>query len=568
MKERIDPYLDFRNFVYMIWRHLGLPDPTEVQYDIADYLQNSPRRVVVEAFRGVGKSYITVAYVCWRLYLDPQVKIMVVSAGKERADAFSIFVKSLINDVPLLHHLKADKTKGQRDSNVAFDVGPATPSGSPSVKSVGITGQLTGSRADVIIGDDIEIPSNSATPDLRNKLSELVKEFAAVIKPDGKIIYLGTPQTELSLYNVLETRGYQLRIWTARYPSPEQMKGYASRLAPFILDRLEVKQAGEPVDPQRFDAEDLLERELDYGRSGFALQFMLDTTLSDANKFPLKVSDLVVMSIPDKVPTEVRWTNNPLLKLNNLPNVAMAGQAYYAGDALSVTQLAPTASVMTIDPSGRGKDETGYAVAKMLNGNIFVPAAGGMSGGYSDEALIALCHVAKAHKVNKILVESNFGDGMFTSLLTPHLHRIYPVEVEEIRHSTQKELRIISALEPVLNQHRLVIDPKVIQDDYDSALTRYSSDVAPQYMLFYQLSRVSKDRGALKHDDRLEALAMAVQYFTEALSLDQQKAEDMRKQELWDKEIDLWRREMEGGDHAPLNFHHRLKDKLLNTRKR
>jgi hypothetical protein len=552
----------------MVWKHLGLPDPTEVQYDIADYLQNSPKKVVVEAFRGIGKSYITAAYVCWRLYLNPQVKILVVSAGKERADSFSIFVKRLINDVPMLHHLQADKSKGQRDSNVAFDVGPATPSGSPSVKSVGITGQLTGSRADVIIADDIEIPSNSATPDLRNKLSELVKEFAAIMTPDSKVIYLGTPQTELSLYNILETRGYQLRIWTARYPTPEQMKGYASRLAPFILDRLETHKAGDPVDPQRFNADDLLERELDYGKSGFALQFMLDTTLSDANKFPLKISDLVVMPITDKVPTEVRWTNNPLLKLNTLPNVAMAGQAYYAGDHLGVTQLAPNASIMTIDPSGRGKDETGYAVAKMLNGNIFVPQAGGLAGGYSDEVLIALCHIAKSNKVNKILVESNFGDGMFTSLLTPHLHRIYPVEVEEIRHSTQKELRIISALEPVLNQHRLIVDPKVIQDDYDSALAKYSSDIAPQYMLFYQLSRISKDRGALKHDDRLEALAMAVQYFTEALSVDQQKAEDMRKQELWDREIELWTQEVNGGDHAPLNFHHRLKDKLLNTRRR
>lgn len=568
MKDRVDPYLDFRNFLYMIWRHLGLPDPTEVQYDIADYLQNSPKKIVIEAFRGIGKSYITAAYVCWRLYLDPQVKILVVSAGKERSDAFSIFVKSLINEIPLLHMLKADKSRGQRDSNVAFDVGPATPSGSPSVKSVGISGQMTGSRADVIIADDVEIPSNAATPDLRDKLAKLVQEFAAILKPDGKIIYLGTPQTEMSLYNTLESRGYQVRVWCARYPEPDEIKDYGSRLAPFILDRLETHKPRDPVDPKRFDAEDLLRRELEYGKTGFALQFMLNTKLSDLNKFPLKVSDLIIAPVSDKVPTEVRWTNNPLLKMSQLPNVAMAGQAYYAGDALSVPHLAPQASVMTIDPSGRGKDETGYAVAKMLNGNIFVPAAGGILGGYSDEALIALCHIAKDNKVNKVLVESNFGDGMFTSLLTPHMHRIYPVEIEEIRHSTQKELRIISALEPVLNQHRLIIDPKVIQNDYDSAMVNYSSDVAPQYMLFYQLTRISKDRGALKHDDRLEALAMAVQYFIESLSVDQQKAEDMRKQELWDKEIDLWRQEMEGHDHQPLNFHNRLKDKLLNTRKR
>jgi hypothetical protein len=568
MKHHIDPMKDFRNFCFVIWQHLKLPNPTEVQYDIADYLQNSPRKVVIEAFRGVGKSYITVAYVCWRLYLDPQIKIMVVSAGKERADAFSIFVKALINDIPMLQHLKADISKNQRDSNIAFDVGPSTPSGSPSVKSVGITGQLTGSRADLIVGDDIEIPSNSSTPDLRFKLGELVKEFAAVLSPNGKIVYLGTPQTELSLYNVLEGRGYQLRIWTARYPDAEQIKGYGSRLAPFILDRLDTHDVRSPVDPMRFNEEDLLERELEYGKSGFALQFMLDTMLSDTNKFPLKISDFIVAAcLNDKAPSEIMWTNNPLLRLKELPNVAMAGQSYYASEVIRSSYQPYDSSVMVIDPSGRGADETAYAVAKMCCGNIYVPAAGGMQGGYSDEVMITMCNIAKNQKVNKIIVESNFGDGMFSQLLRPHLNRIYPCAIEEVRQNTQKELRIISALEPVLNQHRLVIDPSVIQQDYDSAMSRYAPDIAPQYMLFYQLARLSKDKGALKHDDRLDALAMAVQYFQDRLSFDQQAAADRAKQEAFDKELETMVREMGGStSHQPLNFHNRMHANLSKPR--
>lgn len=555
--------------MFVIWQHLGLPEPTPVQYDIADYLQNSPRKIVVEAFRGVGKSYITVAYVCWRLYLDPQIKIMVVSAGKERADAFSIFVKALINDIPMLQHLKADIAKGQRDSNVAFDVGPSTPSGSPSVKSVGITGQLTGSRADLIVGDDIEIPSNSSTPDLRFKLAELVKEFAAVLSPNGKIVYLGTPQTELSLYNVLEGRGYQLRIWTARYPTQEQLKGYASRIAPFILDRLEENEALAPVDPMRFDDEDLLERELEYGKSGFALQFMLDTMLSDTNKFPLKISDIIVANcLHATAPQQILWSNNPLLKMKDLPNVAMAGQCYFSSEVIRASYVPYDQSVLVIDPSGRGSDETGYAVAKMCCGNIYIPAAGGLQGGYSDEVLIALCNIAKNQKVNKILVESNFGDGMFTQLLRPHLNRIYPCSVEEVRQNTQKELRIISALEPVLNQHRLVIDPSVIQQDYDSALQRYAPDIAPQYMLFYQLARLSKDKGALKHDDRLDALAMAVQFFADAMGLDQNAAEERRRQDAWDAQLEVMRREIMGDadSHQPLNFHNRMTSNIAKPR--
>ena len=47
---------DFRNFLYLVWKHLNLPDPTDIQYEIADWMQNGPRRAVIQGFRGVGKS--------------------------------------------------------------------------------------------------------------------------------------------------------------------------------------------------------------------------------------------------------------------------------------------------------------------------------------------------------------------------------------------------------------------------------------------------------------------------------------------------------------------------------
>ena len=255
---------DFKNFIYIIWRQLGLPDPTPVQYDIADYLQHGPRRRQIQAFRGVGKSYLTVAYAVWLLWKDPERKIMVVSAGKDRAMEFSIFLKSIIHSNKFLMHLKAGQD--QRDSNIMFDVGPAKPSGSPSVKSIGITGQLTGSRADTIIADDIETPKNCTTHDLREKLAKLVTEFDAVIKPDGEIIYLGTPQTELSLYNTLYKRGYDMRIWTSRIPDEREANAHGAKLAPYIRGLMRKQAVGTAVDPMRFDDEDLKEREQSYGR--------------------------------------------------------------------------------------------------------------------------------------------------------------------------------------------------------------------------------------------------------------------------------------------------------------
>lgn len=530
---------DFRNFLFLAWKHLNLPQPTPVQYDIAEYLQNAPKRCVIEAFRGVGKSYVTSAFVCHQLLLDPQVKVLVVSASKQRADDFSTFTQRLINEMPILQHLRP--SDDQRQSKVAFDVGPAKASHSPSVKSVGITGQLAGSRADIIVADDIEIPNNSATQVMREKLAESVKEFDAVLKPDGRIIYLGTPQTEMSLYELLPERGYQIRVWPARYPSETQRARMGNRLAPMVQDALDRDPSivGKTTDPQRFSDEDLLERELSYGRSGFALQFMLDTSLSDQDRYPLKVSDLIVMSTnAEKAPENLIWSRAPMYEVKQeLPNLALNGDKFYSPQEVLGDWLNYTGSIMTIDPSGRGSDETGYAVVKMLNGFLYVTRCGGMQGGYTPETLEKLALIAKEQKVNFVRIETNFGDGMFTELFKPYLEKHHPVTIEEERATSQKELRIINTLEPVMNQHRLVLDLSLIENDYKS-IQHYPPDKGMKYSLIYQMTRITKDRGALTHDDRLDALASAVAYWVEQMAAQADKIMEDRKQMLMDREIE------------------------------
>jgi hypothetical protein len=536
---------DYRKFTYVVWKHLNLPEPTPVQYDIAQYLQHGPRRSVIEAFRGVGKSWLTSAFVCWLLVNNPQLKILVVSASKERADAFSTFVKRLINEIPMLQHLKP--SDGQRDSVIAFDVGPATPDHSPSVKSVGITGQITGSRADVLIADDVEVPNNSSTQMMRDKLSEAVKEFDAILKPGGRIIYLGTPQTEMSLYNQLPERGYEVRIWPALYPELNQVIKYKGQLAPMITLALEKdpKIVSLPTDPKRFSEDDLLERRASYGKAGFALQFQLDTSLSDADRYPLKVSDLVVQNLnPTMGHLKVAWAAAPELCINDLPNVALTGDRYYRPMWHSDDMVEYTGAVMSIDPSGRGKDETGYACVKALAGNLFLTEAGGITGGYELSTLEALAYAAKRNQVKYIIIEANFGDGMFTQLLKPVLARIYPCTVEEVKHSQQKEARIIDTLEPVMSTHRLIVDQRVIQKDFDSA-----PDV--KYSLFYQMTRLTRDRGALIHDDRLDALAIAVAYWTETMARDNNKAASEIKSLAMDRELKNFHRNVFGVSERP-----------------
>ena len=511
---------DFRNFLYLAWKHLALPEPTPIQYDIAEYLQNGPKRLIIQAFRGVGKSWITSAFVVWKLLCDPQLKFLVISASKQRADDFSTFTKRIIHEMPILQHLRAREE--QRNSNVAFDVAPSRAAHAPSVKSVGITGQIVGSRAHFIIADDVEVLSNALTQVMRDKLGEVVKEFDAVVMPKvGRIIYLGTPQVEESLYAGLQDRGYECRIWPARMPDSRLKEFYAHRLSPFIKS-LQIEPQ-EPTDPMRFDSLDLTEREASYGKSGFALQFMLDTSGEDDQRYPLKLADLIVIPLStEKAPGEVLYGKDDLL---DLPAVGLTGDYFYKPMHVSQDYFTYTGAAMHIDPSGRGQDETGYVVTKLLNGKIFVVEVGGLKGGYDNFTLTKLAKIAQKHKVNIIEIEANFGDGMYTEIFKPVLFKYHRCTVEEIKHSKQKEARIIDALEPVMNQHRLVIDRVEVERDYEE------SKEEPRRQLFYQMTRLTRDKGSLQYDDRLDVLAMGVQYWWEQMAQDEHAAYKERQQE-------------------------------------
>lgn len=519
---------DFVFFLFVLWKALSLPVPTRCQIDMAKKLSaGDNRRFILQAFRGIGKSFITCAFVVWKLWNNPDLKFMIVSASKERADANSIFIKRIIDLMPQLQELKPKQ--GQRDAVISFDVGPAKPDHSPSVKSVGITGQLTGSRADILIADDVEVPNNSATQAARDRLSELVKEFDAILKPGGTIIYLGTPQNEMTLYRELEGRGYTTTIWPARYPRDKKdWQSYGDRLAPMLQAELEEDPESfywRPTDEVRFDDTDLKERELSYGKAGFALQFMLNPNLSDAEKYPLKLRDLIVADLdPESSPMVYQWLPNPQNKREDVPNVGLMGDSYHTYQTVGSAFSSYTQKILVIDPSGRGKDETGYAVLYQLNGYIFAMEVGGMRGGYEDSTLEALAKIGRKWKVNEYVIEGNFGDGMYLELFKPVAARIHPAAVTEVKSKGQKELRICDVLEPIMGSHRLIVNASAIVQDYQSASDK-DGVRNPIYSLFYQMTRISRERGALAHDDRLDALAIGVQFFVESMAKDANKGE-------------------------------------------
>ena len=523
---------DFKLFLQALWTQLDLPNPTRAQYAIADYLQHGPKRLQIQAFRGVGKSWITGAFVLWTLFNNPEKKIMIISASKERADNMSIFLQKLIIETPWLSHLRP-RSDDARWSRISFDV-LCSPHQAPSVKSVGITGQLTGSRADLMILDDIEVPGNSMTELMREKLLQLCTEAESILTPkdDSRIMYLGTPQTTFTVYKRLAERSYKPFVWPARYPRKTTI--YEGLLAPQLVEDIDKGVEKWDVTDDRFDNEDLIEREASMGRSNFMLQFMLDTSLSDADKFPLKCSDLVVTSVnPKSAPESVIWCSDPQNVIKDLPIVGLPGDYFYSPMQLQGQWDSYTETICSIDPSGRGSDETTAAYLSQRNGILYLHEMRAYRDGYSDNTLLDILKGCKKYEVSKLVIETNFGDGIVSELFRKHLQQTNQrIDVEEVRANVRKEDRIIDALEPVLNQHRLVVDRSVIEWDFKS-----NPDEAPEkrlmYMLFYQMSRMCREKGAVKHDDRIDALAQGVKYFTDAMGISAQEAIKERKRMEW-----------------------------------
>ena len=386
-----------------------------------------------------------------------------------------------------------------------------------------------------MILDDIEVPGNSMTELMREKLLQLCTEAESILTPedDSRIMYLGTPQTTFTVYRKLAQRNYRPFVWPARFP--KNITPYEGLIAPQLQEDIDNgAESGDCTDPDRFADDDLRQREAAMGRSNFMLQFMLDTSLSDAEKFPLKMADLVITSVnPTEAPDNVIWCSDPRNVIKDLPTVGLPGDYFYSPMQLQGEWTPYQETICSVDPSGRGSDETAAVYLSQKNGFLYLHEVRAYRDGYSDNTLLDILKGCKKYNVSTLVVETNFGDGIVSELFKKHLQQTKQnILVDEVRANVRKEDRIIDSLEPVLNQHRLVVDRSVIDWDYNSN-KEHPPEQRLLYMLFYQMSRMCRMKYAVKHDDRLDCLAQGVKYFTDSLSISAQEQINLRKREEW-----------------------------------
>jgi hypothetical protein len=529
-------YAQFDPFLMDVMELLGF-DTSPVQRDIGSFLCYGPDNIMIQAQRGQAKTTITAAFAVWTLIQNPSARVLILSAGGTQANEISTLIVRILMQMEELEALRPDASNGDRTSVEAFDI-HYTLKGidkSPSVACIGITGNMQGKRADLLIADDIESAKNSKTALMREQLMDLTRDFTSICT-NGRIVYLGTPQSMESVYNTLPARGFTVRIWPGRFPNPEQLENYGEHLAPYIRNRLlkdpglafgggMLGDQGQPIDPTYIGEATLQFKELDQGPSYFQLQHMLNTKLADAARYPLKVEQIVMMDGlgSEYYPLEVvRGFGGGSLK-----DIAIFQQAYKINTPVKISEDVAKlqGKVMYVDPAGGGKngDETAYAVTGFLNGNIYVLAVGGVPGGYNIDQMTTLANIAERWKVNKIIVEKNMGYGAFTEVWLPVLRQKYECAVEDDFVTGQKETRIIETLEPVIARGSLILNSAIIDEERESLL-RYPAAQRQLYSFFHQLSKITRDRDCLNHDDRVDALEGAVRYWLKVLAIDQSDA--------------------------------------------
>lgn len=495
---------DFRNFLYHAFKVLGLT-PHEIQYDVADWLQRAGNRRILSCMRGFGKTVIVSCYVAWRFYQDPNRLILVQSASSERAKEIVGLVRQVLSEMDITAHLVPDgRNKSIRNQAQRFDIAVRTRRAKdPSLAAYGHRSMVTGSHVDEIITDDLETPENSITDEGMKLLMEKIAEYEDIIiaDTDNIITLIGTPQTDNSIYFAANELGYEMIRVPAEYPNPEDE--YYDTIAPFLKEN--PKPEGTPTYPERMDTKYLEDKKAITPEARYRRQMLLDPTLSDAEKYPLKLKDLIVFDCDtEMMPVRFYWTNDEKYRVM-VPVAGHRGDHLFAPRKVEEEYVPFTQKIMWVDPAGRGADSATYCVAYGGPSYIYAAEIDGGVDAFSDRWLDKVALSALKHGVTRIYIESNFGGGAYGELLKPRLHK-YGVSagIEDVTASKQKEVRMLESLRPVMGTHRLICARQVVQN----------------VDLTYQITHLNEDRGCLEHDDYVDALAGAVSKLTVGLSAD------------------------------------------------
>ena len=424
-----------------------------------DAWYNGDKRLLLLVFRDAGKSTLVGLYCAWLLSLDPDKRILVLSAEAALAAKLTRNVRRIIERHPYTRHLVPERREQWASDQLT--VRRRMHHRDPSLLARGLGGNITGSRADVIICDDVEVPNTADTAGKREELRERLRETGFVLTPDGMQLYIGTPHSYYSVY-------------------AEEARAEAGESAPFLdgFKRLTlplIEANGMSRWPERFTPEAIEALRLETGPARFRSQMLL---------VPTHTHDIRLD--PDRL---VRYSAEiDVSHANQAPRLTidgkrMAGAACFWDPAFGRPGQGDSSVVAAVFT-----DEEGGYWLHAIEYLVFDPAQLGET-----DAATQLCRRVAAfldrYEQPVVTVETN-GIGRFLpGLLKRELAaRALAVRVAEHVSTRAKDQRILDALDPLLAAGALRAHARV----WDTPFVREMREWIPG------------DRGA---DDGLDAVA-------------------------------------------------------------
>lgn len=260
--------LSFKEFFFIwardcepTWKVKTPQDVPKIHWQIIDWLEGSDtwenNTGVLQVFRGASKSTIVGLYITYMLVKDPTLRFLILSADKKTAQKITQALTGIVSRHPLAKHLRGKEKSWRSDQ---LWVSGSTDDRTPSAFSVGILSSVVGSRADVVVFDDVEVPKNAQTADLRERLRHKISDTAHILVPGGKRLFVGTPHSFESIY-------------------PEAIEDGASSLKIPLLNDYEGEWPnieGETVWPTRFNSREVAKRQIESKtKANFLSQYQL-----------------------------------------------------------------------------------------------------------------------------------------------------------------------------------------------------------------------------------------------------------------------------------------------------
>jgi len=202
---KIEMTTAFCDFLDVWNEHIGMTTPLhhrQIMEFLVDILENEPRRGLLTAFRHSGKSTVVGVFVACVLYMRPNTRVLILSAENILAARMVNHIRNILENHPLCADMIPKNKKEWATNKITIN----RPVGirEPSVICQGIHGNITGSRADLIICDDVEVPNTCNTAQKREMLRERLRELDFILSPNGAMIYIGTPHTTDTIYRTTD----------------------------------------------------------------------------------------------------------------------------------------------------------------------------------------------------------------------------------------------------------------------------------------------------------------------------------------------------------------------------